>query len=94
MHYHIDFSQVPYEVEMTVLIIEQRKLKLTEIGKNSPKASLLVNNRARIQFKYPSLAPKRLNKRRERVTTNYFKALSGFLNIDKMGLLLSIKERV
>lgn len=47
--------------------------------RNSLKVSLLVNSRARIQFKYPSLTPKRLvNGRREKDTTNHFKALSVF----------------
>lgn len=49
--------------------------------RNSLKVSLLVNSRARIQFKYPSLTPKRLvNGRREKDTTNHFKALSVFKN--------------
>ena len=47
-------------------LLSKGKLKLRRTDGHSLKVSLLVNNRARIQLKYPSQTPKRLGNMKKR----------------------------
>ena len=63
---NINFHKYSMKWKLLFSLLSRGKLKLRRTDRHSLKVSLLVNNRARIQLKYPSQTPKRLGNKRKR----------------------------